>query len=194
MSDLDAEWEQRVRALGPEPEEEELGALVGAMVHQATSAGRVAAATYASEGLEVLGRRLLAGLDFSGLLGTLYGPAPTSPTGRAWLLAQMVESELHLRGQLGARLRQALFDREPIDSPPVLVPAERKLPHRRVCDEAYLLLRSLFHPEEDAVGFVVERDGYLALPDVERDLLIEQALIRGAWNLSPFDLPSGPTP
>lgn|GEM_PF-6550651 len=192
MSTLDEQWASRVRALGSEPEDEQLGALAGDMVHQATSPGRVAAALYAES--EQLGRRLLSGLDFVGLLGTLYGSPPPSPTARAWVLRHMVESELHLRGQLAARLREALFDRELVEEPPVLVPAERKSPRRRVCDEAYLLLRSLFHPEEDAVGFVVDRDGFLAMPEAEKDRLIEQALIRGAWNLSPFELPDAPAP
>jgi len=192
VSTLDEEWASRVRALGPEPDDEQLGAVAGAMVHQATSPGRVAAALHGES--EQLGRRLLSGLDFVGLLGTLYGAPPASPTARAWVLTHMVESELHLRGQLAARLRQALFDRELVDEPPLLVAAERTSPRRRVCDEAYLSLRSLFHPEEDAVGFVVDRDGFLALPESEKDRLIEQALIRGAWNLSPFELPDGPAP
>ncbi len=97
-------------------------------------------------------------------------------------MGHLVEGELHLRGQLGARLREALFDRGEVEEPPVLVPAERLPPRRRVCDEAYLLLRSLFHPEEDAVGFIVERDGYLALPDDERDRMIQEALMKGRWN------------
>jgi hypothetical protein len=180
--------------LGPEPADEALGALLGDAVHQATSPGRMAAAAYVEAGGGELGRRLLSGLDFAGLLGALYAPPAQTPTARAWLLGNLVEAELHMRGQLGARLREALFDRDEVEEPPVLVPAERLPPRRRVCDEAYLLLRSLFHPEEDAVGFIVERDGYLALSDDERDRMIQEALMRGRWNLSPFDLPgvSGP--
>jgi len=194
VSQSDDEWAGRIRALGPEPADETLGALLGEAVHQATSPGRVAYATYRESGGDELGRRLLAGLDFAGLLGALYGPPAETPTARAWLLGHLVEAELHLRGQLGARLREALFDRGEVEEPPVFAPVEQKSPRRRVCDEAYLLLRSLFHPEEDAVGFIVERDGYLALGDDERDRLIQEALMKGRWNISPFELSGASAP
>jgi len=194
VSQLDDEWAGKIRALGPEPDDGALGALLGDAVHRATSPGRVAYAAYREGNGDELGRRLLSGLDFVGLLGALYGPPAETPTARAWLLGHLVEAELHLRGQLGARLREALFDRGEVEEPPVLAPVERKQPRRRVCDEAYLLLRSLFHPEEDAVGFVVERDAYLALSDEDRDRMIQEALMRGRWNLSPFELPGASAP
>lgn len=194
VSQLDEEWAERIRALGPEPSDEDLAAFLGDAVHQATSPGRAAVAAYLRSGGDEVGRRLLSGLDFAGLLGGLYAPPAETPTARAWLLGHLVEAELHLRGRLGARLREALFDRGEVEEPPVLVPAERRAPRRRVCDEAYILLRSLFHPEEDAVGFIVERDAYLALSDEERDRRIQEALIQGRWNLAPFDLPGADAP
>lgn len=189
MSEVDHRWRARLAELGDEPAEEALGSVMGEMVHEATAPGRAAVQTWRDPNRAPLGRRLLAGLDFTALLAGLYAETHPDPTSRAWFLTQLVESEVHLRGQLAARLQEALCDQERLHLPEPPAPIEQAVPQRRVCDEAYLLLRQLCHPEEDRVGFSVERDAYLQMPEEKRDELIERALQQKTWNLSPFDLP-----
>lgn len=188
MSSPDETWEARLSGLSDESSEEQVSTLASELAHSATAPGRAAVKTWQSEKTQQLGRQLLVGLDFAALMGTVYADAHVDPTSRAWLLTNMVESELHLRGQIASKLREALFDKALVSEPSLPVAIEETPPQRRVCDDAYLLLRQLFHPEEDQVGFSVERDAYLKMPDSLRDQAIERALIEGAWKLSPFDL------
>lgn len=187
MSEFDQEWESRIDALGAEPSEQDLGALLQDMVRQATAPGRAVAEVASDSSRQALWRRLVAGLDFCGLLGGLYGEPPSDPTARTWSLAQQVETELHLRGQLAHRLMEALGDKREVSRPKPFEQEEIPPPPLRVCDEAYLGLRRLLHPEEDQVGFSVDADGYLAMPFDVRDQAIANALATKRWNLSPFE-------
>lgn len=57
-------------------------------------------------------------------------------------------------------------------------------PRRRVCDEAYVAMRSLTHPEEDLVGFSVETEQFLHMPPELKDEHIERAKTSHEWNQS----------
>lgn len=187
MSEFDQEWKSRIDAIGEEPSEQDLGVLLQDMVRQATAPGRAVAQLATDEGRQALWRRLGAGLDFCGLLGSLYSEPPADPAARSWGLAQQVEIELHLRGQLVHRLVEALGDKREVARPQPVGHEEIRPPPLRVCDEAYLGLRRLLHPEEDLVGFSVDADGYLAMPFDVRDQAIAKALATKTWNLSPFE-------
>lgn len=186
MSEFDQEWKSRIDALGEEPSEQDLGVLLQDMVRQATAPGRAVAQVAEDSSRQPLWRQLTAGLDFCGLLGSLYAEPPADPGARSWSLTQQVEIELHLRGQLVHRLIEALGDKREVMQPRT-IPQEIPPPPLRVCDEAYLGLRRLLHPEEDQVGFSVDADGYLAMPFDVRDQAIAKALAAKTWNLSPFE-------
>src|SRR5690606_37345681 len=111
MSEIDEEWKSRIDALGEEPSEQDVGELLQDMVRHATAPGRAVAERAGDSGHQPVWRQLTAGLDFCGLLGSLYAEPPIDPGARSWSLAQQVEVELHLRGQLFHRLVEALDDK-----------------------------------------------------------------------------------
>ncbi len=185
MSESDEGWRKKLDELGAQPAEAQLEELLGEMVHQATSPGRVGVQVYLDPKRRELGRRLLVGLNANALLGMLYSEPVPDAEGQSWLLRSAVEAELTVRARLVGRLKQALLDKTWIDEPPPLVQSEPKPPRRRVCDDAYLLLRQLVHPEEDQVGFSVDATTFLNMPPDLRDSTIERALQSHTWNLRP---------
>lgn len=188
MSFPDQVWDEQVAALGTAPDDEVLGALTSEMAHAATAAGRASMRAFLDPAKTELGRQMLVRMDFAALMAMIYSPPHADPSNRAWLMTVMTEAELHLRGQLVSRLKEALTDREWVDPPAWNIELEVSVPQRRVCDEAYLQLRQLFHPEEDQVGFSVDRNAFLNFPVELRDQVINDALQRDRWNLSPYDL------
>lgn len=74
----------------------------------------------------------------------LLEPNPALPEQRTTLIEQAVEAEVALRRKVIARIDALLDDRTPIPVP-VSGPAEQRPPPRRVCDEAYLLMRQMVH-------------------------------------------------
>ncbi len=55
-------------------------------------------------------------------------------------------------------------------------------PRSRVCDRAYLAMRSLTHPEEDLVGFGVATEQFLHTPETLKDQEIQEAKAAHVWN------------
>lgn len=183
MSETDDRWRRRADALGPTPAEQLTDELLGEMAHEATAPGRVSMQIWRTREQRELGRRLLVGLNVNALLAMVYSSPAEDAADRGWLLRHAVESELRLRALLAERLMQALNDKTWIEEPPPLIRSEPPPPRRRVCDEAYVLLRELLHPEEDQVGFSVDRDAFLNMPPEARDQTIERAITSHTWNL-----------
>lgn len=125
-------------------------------------------------------RRLLSQLDELAVRPLLEAN-PSSADHRAELLQLAVASELAMRRKVMARLEVLLDDRASVEvyaSPS----SERKPPPRRVCDEAYVLMRRLVHygePEDDAH---VDINLFLNAPDDFKDERIREARSSGVWN------------
>jgi hypothetical protein len=92
----------------------------------------------------------------------------------------LVEIQLANRVQIVAQLEKMLDDKTllPIKEPPPHI-EEKPLP-RRVCDEAYLMMRSLF-ALEDAESAVFSESAFLEMTDEDRDSEIARVRSSGKW-------------
>jgi len=106
---------------------------------------------------------------------------PATPADKVWAMRMAVDAELALRKKMIARMDALLDDKTPI---PMAKPprAEQVPPPRRVCDEAYLLMRTVVHFGEDQVTAQAEASFFLDLTDAEKDVTIQKARSSGIWN------------
>jgi hypothetical protein len=124
---------------------------------------------------------LLPSLEETAVVALVAKSGLTSATQRVWMLKQAVKAELALRRKVMARLDTLLDDREVL--PQRLVgPIEQMPPERRVCDQAYLLMRKLVHWGELLLDASVEENQFLNLPDDLKDARIIEARTSGIWN------------
>lgn len=91
---------------------------------------------------------------------------------RMRLLLEAYRGFRELEERVTERLRAALLDRAAIPPGPDYGPVEVKVPTRRVCDEAYLLLRRLGNPDEPEEDYRRAALRFARLEEIERDRLI----------------------
>ena len=98
-----------------------------------------------------------------------------------WDMQTLIDIQLESRNKLVEQLNAMLLDTRnvPLQSPPIA--EEEQAPSRRVCDEAYLMLRRLLAFEDEEAALLNE-DAFLAdLTEEERDKEIERIKSSGAW-------------
>jgi len=103
-----------------------------------------------------------------------------SPEARVRDLKQVVELQLNNRNRLVKNLEAMLIDKTVL--PPKILPigVEEVPPIRRVCDEAYLMMRLLFAIEDEDAEFD-NKDAFLEMSDEERDAEIERVRDSQKW-------------
>lgn len=178
-------WKQEVDSLPSPCPENMVTELAGRMRDALLAPGRAAIAAYPHPERSELGRDLIMALDAGGIEAILDAPEPDNPNQRAWLLKQLVQAELDLRARVRARVQSLLDDKALLDDPAAGIPMEVRAPRRRVCDEAYVTMRQLVHPEEDQVGYQVESNAFLNMPEEAKDQTIDRARSAHVWNLKP---------
>jgi hypothetical protein len=105
-----------------------------------------------------------------------------SPEARVRDLKLVVESQLDNRNRIARILEAMLTDKTVL--PPKILPigVEEVPPTRRVCDEAYLMMRLLFAVEDEEKQFD-HKDAFLDLTDDQRDIEIERARKTKKWTI-----------
>jgi hypothetical protein len=114
-------------------------------------------------------------------IAPLIEAQPATPEDKVWAVRMAVDAELALRKKLIAKVDAMLADKTqvPMARPPH---AEQVPPRRRVCDEAYLLMRSLVHLGEEQIEAQAQESLFLQLTDAQKDTLIQRARASGIWN------------
>jgi hypothetical protein len=132
--------------------------------------------------LAVPSELFLRALDDLAIRPLLEIPVPADAADAAAYVGMLVEPELALRAAISARIDSMLEDRRPLPAslPPGPEPEESP-PERRVCDEAYLAMRSLVNFGDDRLGIVLEQRAFLSEPPEARDELIRRARSSAAW-------------
>jgi len=182
------EWRAAVQARADEGTAQQLQDLASHMHAQVKGPGQALGDCLdAPDGLGQAARFALIELGPAAVEGLLSTPDFSEPVHRSWYLERLLEAELQVRARVRARLIAALDDAawlpDPRDGPYM----ESYPPRRRVCDEAYVAMRALTHPEEDQVGFDVESEQFLHMPVHLKDEAILRAKSTHVWNLSPPD-------
>jgi hypothetical protein len=88
------------------------------------------------------------------------------------------------RGRLAATLNKLLDDKQPVPLPAQAPNVEEKIPPRRLCDEAYLMLRKLLSPEESGDDHLMNERLFLDLKEADRDK--EIAKLRQSKRFTPL--------
>ena len=97
-----------------------------------------------------------------------------------WEMQQVVSRHAHIRSRIVAKLEEMLKDKTPLPSRLLPDDVEEMPVERRVCDEAYLMLRSLM-ALEDSDTKLANSDVFLDMSDEERDEEIERVRKSGEW-------------
>ena len=108
---------------------------------------------------------------------------------RVWRLRSLIEGELQLRERLLSRLDPLLEDRSPVPMPAPPGDAEEPVLPRRVCDEAYLLVRRMLNPQEGPLTFQLNSRAFLGMSDKDKNAEIEKARTSRKWSqfIEPID-------
>lgn len=121
-------------------------------------------------------RMLAARLEELAAPALLDARQPPDASAAVWMLSTATAAAVGLRARLAARLRPMLDDRRLL---PPAGPADPRVEEperaRRVCDEAYAMLRELLHTDEGRTAFLMDRWAFLRLPEPERDAEIARA-------------------
>lgn len=110
----------------------------------------------------------------------LDSPDTEEPENAIWEMKQILAIHLEDRSRVVARLDELLLDKSPLPSPFPLGEVEEEPVERRVCDEAYLMMRKLLAFEDEASTGANE-DVYLDMSDDERDKEIERLKNTREW-------------
>jgi hypothetical protein len=135
----------------------------------------------ADEDASIKAKRFLLQMEDLAIVPWLEAPNPASPEHRVLVIAQSVDAELALRRKVIARIDKLLDDRTPV-AVRTTGPAEQKPPRRRVCDEAYLLMRQMVHFGEPPMEAGVQASMFLNAPADFKDAQIKKARASNVWN------------
>lgn len=124
-------------------------------------------------------------------IAPLLEARPPTANDRVWALTMAVDAESALRRRLIAAIDVALDDKTPVVVA-VHHPVEEVPPPRRVCDEAFLLMRSVVQLGEDLIDSQAEGGMFLALTDAEKDAVIARARASSVWRCVLLDEPADP--
>jgi hypothetical protein len=163
--------------------ENQRAALANSLAEDARSSARMAAKVLwtGDERAPNAAQALLTDMDETAILA-LVEPAPHPKVQeRVWVLETVVDAELALRRKVMKRPEKSLDDKTTIPDS-IHGPVERIPPKRRVCDEAYLLMRKIVHVGEKINDVVVNESMFLNLPDEVKDAKIREARRSGEWN------------
>ena len=170
--------ELRTALNGPAPLDAAAAAALAARVRSATVAlpeTAVELAGGSSPAVTVQARLLVSRLDELAAGALLDTPAAASAQNEVWAVGAAVAAAVGLRARLAARLQPMLQDRRVLPVGPVDPRVEEPVRPRRVCDEAYTMLRELLNTGEGRTAFLMDRWAFLRLPESERDAEIARA-------------------
>jgi hypothetical protein len=114
-------------------------------------------------------RDLVGELEDLTIRTMLDAPLPPAVQHHVWRLGTAVAAIVSLRARAAERLRGSLGDRRLVPIEPYPAHVEEQPYPRRVCDEAYLMLRELLHTGESRSQFALDARAYLRLGDDEKD-------------------------
>ncbi len=120
----------------------------------------------------------LGDLIFTPLLDSL---SSESPDDYVWDMQSIMKIQLENRAKIAKILNNMLLDKRPLKLPLLPGYVEEKPIPRRVCDEAYLMLRHLLSFEEDEETLFLNEDLFLNMTDEEKDREILRAKSSKRW-------------
>jgi len=115
---------------------------------------------------------------FTPLLG---GLSPDVPEDYVWDMKTVMDLQLNNRVKLAKVLENMLEDKRSLEMPEPPPDTEEEFLPRRVCDEAYLLMRQLLSFEEGEEEQFFNTNAFLNLSDEEKDTEIKRVQTSKKW-------------
>jgi hypothetical protein len=166
--------------LASDDDEEGIERIVRAATEESRSAADAAVAVWLEGGeLGTRARSILVSLDDLALASLARSRIPAESSDRAFRMQAIARGARAAQTRAVNALFASLDDRTDLGSPGGV--AESRAPARRVCDEAYLLLRGLLFADGAVAGSVASSEAFLANPERERDALIREAKTSGVF-------------
>jgi len=106
---------------------------------------------------------------------------PTVPEDYVWDVETIVNIQMENRLKIAKTLENMLEDKRPREMPELPPSTEETYVPRRVCDEAYLLMRRLLAFEEMEEEQFFNADEFLNMTDEEKDAEIRRAKTSKRW-------------
>ena len=165
---------------GPRPLDAPAEAALAARVRADATVvtARIVELARAADRVRALKARSLAGRLEELVAGTLLdAPPPADAVAAVWTVTAAAAAAVALRARVAERLRALLSDRRVL---PQVEPADSRVEEpvrpRRVCDEAYGVLRELLETGESRPALVMDRWAFFRLAETERDAEIARVL------------------
>ena len=162
----------------------DLDALAARLLEESRSQAREAVRIWRSPDKAMSDRAqvVLSELSEVSLVPLLETAGTNTPAQDVWLLQHLGMVEIDLRKKVAARVNKLLDDRRPL--PPAAARGARPEgggTMRRVCDEAFGLMRRYSNPSESTEQYHLALDQFLSLPEKERDATIQKARRSRLW-------------
>jgi len=158
-----------------------MDAFVKKVVRESRAPARIAVANLSASDPKVAAAAvaLTVYLKDIAIVPLLEAPEPAAADDRVSRIETVVDAQVELREKITARLTKMLDDKAPV---PINTDrrAEVAPPPRRVCDDAYVLLRRLLNPAEGEEEQLFTAKAFLLLPDARKDAEILKAR-SGIW-------------
>jgi hypothetical protein len=123
---------------------------------------------------------VLLGLGDLALTPLMESLNPKSPEGYVWDMESIINIQIENRMKIAKVLDKMLLDKRSIKLPELPHEEEAFIP-RRVCDEAYLMLRRLLSFEDDEDEMFLNADTFLNMTENERDVEITRFKKSKRW-------------
>ncbi len=108
-------------------------------------------------------------------------PSPPGSMQRVWMLQTLVAAELELRQKIVKKLDELMDDKNTVPIPFYVGSLEEPPVPRRVCDEAYVLMRQMMNLSENREQYYLNVDNFLNLSEKEKDGEIDKTRKSRTW-------------
>jgi len=98
-----------------------------------------------------------------------------------WEMETVVSHQLQNRSKIATVFNDMLLDKRTLKKPDLFGAVEEEYIIRRVCDEAYLMMRRLLALEEDEEEQFINKDIFLNMSDEEKDNEISRVKSTKKW-------------
>ncbi len=174
--------ETAIRELDPN-DDDELNNIARAIQEESRESPRKVVEVLHSENKEDSKRAALVLMNIGDLAMTplLESIDSSNAESLVWDMEMAVSIQLENRNRVVRILDQMLLDKRYLKEPEPPLKVEETPPSRRVCDQAYLMMRKLFAIQEDEEELLTNTDVFLDMSDEQRDAEINRAKETRKW-------------
>jgi len=181
MADNSNEIIQELKSTTPD-DEEKLNSIAGSIAAQSRKLPQEVVTMLHSGNEDDFKRAASVLLQIGDLTFTplLKSHSEDNPEDYVWDVQTLTDIQMNNRHKLSKILNAMLLDTREVPMPENPMEEEQPIP-RRVCDEAYLMLRNLLSFEETDDELFLNSQAYMELSDEERDAEIKRVKSSKRW-------------